>query len=383
MSWRLSDLPIEARLAAERAAASQGSTLETWLVEALRASLPREGNASRHRPSVPGAAELRLAETSFPPDASAVSQSVGASDFGTRVPAQLAGIRQQPPALVAPSLRRDDSWTPLVPRLVEAQKRLPQSEDGAPTTGEDAPRMPGEASAECEDLLRPRDAATAVAPLIARAPPTVPPMPEIAAPVPYPAATPHKQRPILPSGPPSLLPLAAIMPARHRLRRGGDEHQLMALAVEIGMQGVREPVLVRPASDRASYEIVAGERRRLAADRAGITEIPAIVVQADDGAALLLSLAENLGRSDFTPLDEARAYLRLLTEFRISPSALAERLGISRLQIASSLRLLGLPQRARQEIEGGRLNAEQAYRLLDAADPDATAERLTASARPL
>jgi ParB family chromosome partitioning protein len=149
------------------------------------------------------------------------------------------------------------------------------------------------------------------------------------------------------------------------------------------MQGVREPVLVRPASDRASYEIVAGERRRLAAERAGIAEIPAIVVQADDGAALLLSLAENLGRSDFTPLDEARAYLRLLTEFRISPSALAERLGISRLQVASSLRLLGLPQRARQEIEGGRLNAEQAYRLLDAADPDAAAERLTASARPL
>jgi ParB family chromosome partitioning protein len=188
-----------------------------------------------------------------------------------------------------------------------------------------------------------------------------------------------KRQPALPTGPISPLPLVALKPPLHRPRRGGDESALARLAVEIGIEGVCEPVLVRKASGAGSYEIVAGERRRLAAERAGKTEIPAIVVEIDDGGALLLSLAENLGHGDFTPLDEARAYLRLLTEYRIGPGILAERLGVGRPRIASSLRLLGLPQRARQAIESGRVGIEQAYRLLDATDPDAAAEGLTAS----
>jgi len=96
----------------------------------------------------------------------------------------------------------------------------------------------------------------------------------------------------------------------------------------------------------------------------------------------MLSLTENLGRRDFSPLDEARAYLRLLTEYRVSPSLLARRLARERTHIATALRLLGLPERARQYLDSGQLSAAQAYRLLGAPDAEALAEQMVRGTAP-
>ena len=292
MSWRLSDLPLEARRTAERAAAAAGSTLEAWFAETIRQSLALAGAAP------------------------AATQGDG--------------------GLVKPTPNTNGH------AIVPVAARQATGAESA----SDPPQSPaaGEAAA--------------------RAGASPPPRP--------------RHRPAPPSDPPTVLPIAALTPPRNRLRRGGDEPRLATLEIEIAVSGLREPLLVRRGKDPGTYEIIAGERRRLAAQRLGKTEIPAVILEADDGAAMLLSLADNLGLADFTPLDEARAYLRLLTEFRLNPTLLAERLGLDRLHIAASLRLLGLPQRARQSIESGRITAEQAFGLLDAADPDAAAERLLA-----
>ena len=140
---------------------------------------------------------------------------------------------------------------------------------------------------------------------------------------------------------------------------------------------MREPILVRRlAKDAGSYEVVAGERRRLALERVGRADLPAVVVEADDAEALMLSLAENLGRGDFSPLDEGRAYLRLLTDYRLSPAVLAQRLARERSHIVLALRLLGLPEKLRRLIDSGRLAPAQAYALLGAPDPEAMAEQM-------
>jgi ParB family chromosome partitioning protein len=182
----------------------------------------------------------------------------------------------------------------------------------------------------------------------------------------------------LPAGPLTTLAVAALRPARIRSRRAADpDPAIPALAASIAVQGVREPILARRATEGAGvYEVVAGERRRLAAERVGRADLPAVIVTADAAETLMLSLMENLGRGDFSPLDEGRAYLRLLTEYRVSPSTLTERVARERSEIVRTLRLLGLPETVRQLIDGGRLSAAQAYALLDAADPVATAEHM-------
>ena len=197
---------------------------------------------------------------------------------------------------------------------------------------------------------------------------------------PAPAATPQPTvLPLsLPSGPVTTLPLASLRPARIRARRPSEVDAAIAmLAGSIASQGVREPILVRRLTETADhYEVVAGERRRLAAERAGRATLPAVIVTADDAEVMTLSLAENLGRGDFSPLDEARAYLRLLTEFRVSPGTLAQRLARERSHVALALRLLGLPPKVRQLIDAGRLAPAQAYALLSVPDPEVTAEQM-------
>jgi ParB family chromosome partitioning protein len=178
------------------------------------------------------------------------------------------------------------------------------------------------------------------------------------------------------------LHLASLRPARIRARRSGNvDPAIPALAASVASQGVREPILARRLADRADqYEVVAGERRRVAAERAGRADVPAVIVEANDSEALILSLAENLGRGDFSPLDEARTYLRLLTEYRVSPGTLAQRLARERAHIALALRLLGLPPKVRQLIDGGRLAPRQAFALLGAPDAEAMAEQMIQAA---
>ena len=197
-----------------------------------------------------------------------------------------------------------------------------------------------------------------------------------------PPAAPSEVEPIsLPTTPVVMLPLTALHAGACRARRLGGEDLLPILARSVAAEGVRQPILVRRlAADGSDYEVIAGERRRLAAERAGQVMVPAVVVTADDAEALTLSLRENLGRADFPPLDEARAYLRLLTEYRVSPTVLARRLGRERGHLALTLRLLGLPARVRHYLDSGQLGSAHAFALLDATDPEAMAERLLRSA---
>jgi len=189
----------------------------------------------------------------------------------------------------------------------------------------------------------------------------------------------------LPSGPVVRLALSALRPPRIRARRSsGIDPGIAALAASVAAQGVREPILVRRlAEDAGSYEVVAGERRRVAAERAGRADLPAVIVEANDAEALTLSLAENLGRGDFSPLDEGRCYLRLLTEYRMSPSVLALRLARERSHIALALRLLGLPEKVRHLIDDGQLAQAHAYALLGAPDPEALAQQMVQAGAPV
>ncbi len=181
----------------------------------------------------------------------------------------------------------------------------------------------------------------------------------------------------VPTEPFVMLPLTALRTGTCRARRMGGGDLLPILAQSVAAEGIRKPILVRRlAGDPATYEVIAGERRRLAAERGGQATVPAVVIVADDAEALTLSLRENLGRADFSPLDEARAYLRLLTEYRVSPTLLARHLGRERAHLALTLRLLGLPARVRHYLDNGQLGSADALALLDATDPEALAERL-------
>jgi ParB/RepB/Spo0J family partition protein len=206
--------------------------------------------------------------------------------------------------------------------------------------------------------------------------------PAVAAPAAAVSVPPPETLPLaLPTKPVVMLPVAALRPGRFRARRSGGDDGIPALAASVAAHGVREPILVRRAAhDPPAYEVVAGERRRLAAERAGRAEVPAVVVSVNDTEALMLSLTENLGRRDFSPLDEARAYLKLLTDYRINPGAMALRLARERTHIAMTLRLLGLPERVRHYIDSGQIRPTQAYELLKAPDPEALAEQMVRGA---
>jgi ParB family chromosome partitioning protein len=204
-------------------------------------------------------------------------------------------------------------------------------------------------------------------------------------PAPAKASPPETRLPLsLPAGPVTMLGVADLRPARLRSRRSGDpDAAIAALAASVAVQGVREPILARRLAENGrAYQVVAGERRRLAAERAGRADLPAVVVEADDAEALMLSLAENLGRRDFSPLDEGRAYLRLLTEFRVNPAVLAQRVARERSHIVLALRLLGLPETVRRMIDSGRLTPAQAYVLLGTPDPAAMAVQIIEGASP-
>jgi len=177
------------------------------------------------------------------------------------------------------------------------------------------------------------------------------------------------------AGPASqVMPIDFLMPSPLQPRRRFTEEALEALAQSIRAEGVLQPLLVRPAraGAAAAYEIIAGERRWRAAQRAGLHEVPVIAREMSDGQALELALVENLQRQDLTTLEEAEALQRLIDEFGHSHEALARAVGRSRSHIANTIRLLSLPPPIRAMLEDGSLTAGHARALLGIAD----AERL-------
>lgn len=166
------------------------------------------------------------------------------------------------------------------------------------------------------------------------------------------------------------LSLTSILSNPRQPRTHFDDSELDELAASVAQVGVLQPVLVRPSADGHRYELVAGERRLRAAERAGLTEIPAIVRRTGDEQLLTEALVENIHRTDLDPLEEALAYQQLLEDFGVTHDELARRLGRSRSAISNSLRLLNLPAGIQQHVADRQLTAGHARALLAMTDPD-------------
>ncbi len=182
---------------------------------------------------------------------------------------------------------------------------------------------------------------------------------------------------------PRVVPIERLRPSAFQPRRRFDETEMEALAASVGDVGVLQPILARPVGgDGETFEIVAGERRWRAAQRARLHRVPVVVRELDDAQALKIALVENVQREDLNAIEEAEGYRRLTEEFGLTQEAVSHAVGKSRSHVANTLRLLGLPDRVRRLVEDGRLSAGHARALLAARDPEglatrAASERLT------
>ena len=163
------------------------------------------------------------------------------------------------------------------------------------------------------------------------------------------------------------VPTASVAPNPNQPRVHFDEEGLVELAASIAEMGVLQPILVRPL-DGGSYELIAGERRWRAAQRAGFTTIPAIVRPTDDVGSVEQALVENLHRQDLTPLEEAAAFQQLIEDFELTHDQVATRVGKSRSAITNTIRLLGLPPAVQSLLADGQLSAGHARALLGTPD---------------
>jgi ParB family chromosome partitioning protein len=163
------------------------------------------------------------------------------------------------------------------------------------------------------------------------------------------------------------LPVGAIRPNGFQPRRRFDPDALAGLAESVRVQGVVQPVVVRPISDGV-YELIAGERRWRAAKAAGLATLPALVRPTDDRDSLLLALAENVAREDLSPIEEARAYATLQDEFALSLGEVAERVGRSKPSVSNRIRLLDLPDDVLGLVERGLLSEGHARAVLAVPD---------------
>ena len=160
-----------------------------------------------------------------------------------------------------------------------------------------------------------------------------------------------------------LLPLQKVEPNPLQPRKSFDPVELQALADSITMHGIIQPLTVRQLPS-GFYQIIAGERRWRAARLAGLDEVPVVVIEADDKKAMELALIENLQRSDLNPIEEAKGYQQLMTEYGMTQEVTAERVGKSRPAVANALRLLSLSPAVLELVEQGRLSAGHARALL-------------------
>jgi len=159
------------------------------------------------------------------------------------------------------------------------------------------------------------------------------------------------------------LPVGRIRPGRYQPRTKMDQQALAELAASIRSQGLMQPLLVRPV-DRDRYELVAGERRWRAAQMAGLEEVPALVREVPDEAALAMSLIENIQRENLNPMEEAAGLQRLVDEFRMTHEQAADAVGRSRAATTNLLRLLKLAKPVQEMLMEGALEMGHARALL-------------------
>ena len=160
-----------------------------------------------------------------------------------------------------------------------------------------------------------------------------------------------------------LLPLHKVEPNPHQPRRDFDEEELQALSESIATHGVVQPLTVRELGN-GYYQIIAGERRWRASRLAGLTEIPAVIMEADDKKTMELALIENLQRQDLNPMEEAFGYKSLMEDYGLTQEDTAARVGKSRPAVANALRLLALPEDVMQMVRDGALTAGHARAVL-------------------
>jgi len=157
------------------------------------------------------------------------------------------------------------------------------------------------------------------------------------------------------------LSLSDITPNKYQPRKFFDEENLNDLTKSIKERGVIQPIIVRSSnSDNLKYEIIAGERRWLAARKAGLHDIPVVVTEADDLKSLEFAIVENVQRHDLNPLEEAQGYKRLIDEFSYDQEKVSKFIGKSRSYITNSIRLLNLPQEVLNLIESKKISAGHA-----------------------
>ena len=172
-------------------------------------------------------------------------------------------------------------------------------------------------------------------------------------------------------------PIEFIHPNPRNPRRSFADADLTDLAQSIREHGIVQPVVVRPApSGAGQYEIIAGERRWRAAQRAGLAEVPIIVRDVNDRTALELAIIENVQRTDLNPIEEAAGYQQLIDEHNYTQADLGQVIGKSRSHVANTLRLLRLPEEVKSLLVEGTLSAGHARTLITAADPTALAHRI-------
>ena len=164
------------------------------------------------------------------------------------------------------------------------------------------------------------------------------------------------------------LPISQVEPGLNQPRKRFDPEALAELADSIREHGIIQPLTVRRLSS-GYYQIIAGERRWRAAKQAGLDEVPAVIIAADDRKVMEIGLIENLQREDLNPAEEARGYQVLMNEYGMTQDQVAQRMGKSRPAVTNALRLLNLPEDLMALVEEGKLSAGHARALLGAPTP--------------
>lgn len=192
------------------------------------------------------------------------------------------------------------------------------------------------------------------------------------------ALIPTKEPPALAKGPAVAARVEAIRPNPWQPRTTFQEQSLRELADSIRQRGVLQPLVVRPVD--GGYELISGERRFRAAQMVGLEQVPIVVRETTDTEMLEIALIENVQREDLNPIEEARAYRRMVEELGLTQDAISARVGKDRSTVANALRLLVLPAKLQAQVESGRISAGHARALAGAgteAAKLAIAERVT------
>ena len=174
------------------------------------------------------------------------------------------------------------------------------------------------------------------------------------------------------------VPIEAVRSNNLNPRKSFNEQELDDLARSIAEKGILQPVVVRPISDGDEYQIVAGERRWRAAQKAGLHTIPVLIRELTDKEVLEIAIIENVQRADLNPVEEAMGYQQLIDSFDYTQQQLAESIGKSRSHIANTLRLMTLPKPVLDKLQEGTLTAGHARALIATDDPAGLAQKIVA-----